>query len=63
MPGKRIGVGAKCHANAGECRGIPVECKGVQSTRGRQGNAGECQRDVMELVQSARGMQENAWGM
>ena len=47
MPEERMGVGAKCQRNDGECRGI-------------QRNTGECQRNVWEWVQSASGMMENA---
>ena len=39
MPGKRNRVGAKCHVNAGECRGMAGECKEVGVMY--QGNAGE----------------------
>ena len=35
---------AKCHMNAGECKGVGVMC---------QGNAGECQGNILEWVQSA----------
>ena len=58
MPGERIGVGAKCHVNAGECRGMPGECKEVGvMCQGNEGecreNAGEYQGNVTEWVQSA----------
>ena len=49
-----MGVGEKCQANAGECRGMPQQRMGVGAKC--QGNAGECQGNVWEWVQSARGM-------
>ena len=53
MPGERMGVGINC---ARECRGMGrSQCK-VQSARGIQANAGECQGNVWEWEQSARGI-------
>ena len=41
--GECMGVGAKCHENAGECSGRPGECMGVGvNCQGNAGNAGEC---------------------
>ena len=45
MPGERTRVQA-----------VPGECRGMQ---GMQGNTGECQANVWELVQSSRGMLGN----
>ena len=90
MPGERMGVGAKCQGNAGEChsnvwewcsargmqemlgnargtygsgckvpgecRGMPQQRMGVVQCQENAGNAGECQGNVWEWAQSARGM-------
>ena len=40
MPGERMGVGAKCQGNVGECKGMPGNIwELVQSARGMQVNA------------------------
>ena len=47
MPGKRMGVGAKCQGIAGECRGLQGECMGVGvNCQGNAGNARECQENI-----------------
>ena len=49
-----MGVDAKCHGNAGLCRGnVWVN---VQSASGMQGNSRECQGNVWEREKSARGI-------
>ena len=57
MPGVRMGVGAKCQGMKGD----GSQCK-VQSARGIQGNARECQGIAWEWMQSAMGMQGYAGG-
>ena len=62
------GSGCKVPGNEGECRGMPEErtrveakCQGNTSEcRGIQENTGECQVNVLERVQSARGRLGNA---
>ena len=46
--------------NAVEHRGMPRERMGVECARGMLGNAGYCQGNLWEWVQTARGMQGNA---
>ena len=40
----------------GECWGMPQQRMGVVQCQGNAGNAGECQGNIWEWVQSARGM-------
>ena len=59
MPGERMGVGAKCQGNVGECKGMPGNIwEWVQSARGMQVNAtatyGSC---------AVPGERRKCWGM
>ena len=53
--------GCKESTNAGECTGIPGKRKWVGAMC--KGNLGECQGNVWEWVQSARGMEGNPMRM
>ena len=61
MPGERMGVGAKCQGNAGECRVMQAMSRESMGVGAKcQGNTGECQWNLWEWVQSPRGMLGNA---